>query len=226
MFKSLINLFFPKACAGCASFLLSTENVICTACRHEIPLTNHHKSKKNETYAKFYGQIDIEFASALFYFHKKGIVQELIHKLKYKGHQEIGEAIGNWYALELKTVKELETIDYIIPVPLHKKRLKERGYNQVTKFGEALSKNLNCQFNTELLERKIYSKSQISKNISGRSAVSEQVFNVNFDESYHHKHFLLIDDVLTTGSTLVACCKELQKIEGAKISIVCMAFTE
>jgi ComF family protein len=226
MFNSILNLFFPKACAGCNSFLLSDEKVICTLCRHEIPLTNHHKTKNNEAFSKFYGRIDLEFAATLFYFHKKGIVQEMIHKLKYKGHQEIGEVIGYWYAEELKDVKEIKDVDYIIPVPLHKKRLKERGYNQVTTFGEALSKNLNKPYNETILVRNVYSKTQTKKTFLGRSEVVESIFGVQFDENHHNKHFLLIDDVITTGSTLEACGRELLKISGAKVSIVCMAMTQ
>ena len=226
MFTSLINLFFPRACAGCNSFLLSDEKVICTSCRHEIPLTNHHKIKNNEAFNKFYGRVDVKFASALFYFHKKGIVQEMIHKLKYKGHQEIGEAIGTWYAEVLKSIEELTDVDYIIPIPLHKKRLKERGYNQVTTFGESLSKNLNIKYNETILVRNVYSKTQTKKTFLGRSEVVESLFGVQFNESHHHKHFLLIDDIITTGSTLEACSRELLKIPGSKVSIVCMAMTQ
>ena len=226
MVQSIINLFFPKACAGCNSFLLTNENVICTTCRHEIPLTNHHKTKNNEAVGKFYGRIPVVFASSLFYFHKKGIVQELVHKLKYKGHQEVGTVIGSWYAEELKNVEEIQTVDYIIPVPLHKKRLKTRGYNQVTSFGLELSKNLNIPFNETILERTIYSETQVRKNISDRSDVSESVFKVNSNQKLENKHFLLIDDVITTGATLESCGRELLKIPGAKLSIVCMAMTQ
>jgi len=132
-------------------------------CRHEIPLTHHHKIANNEAFVKFYGRIPVEFTAALFYFHKKGIVQELIHKLKYKGHQEIGEMIGSWYAQELKSVACIKTVDCIIPVPLHPKKLKERGYNQVTSFGEALAKNLSITYNPDILIRKRYSNSQTKK---------------------------------------------------------------
>ena len=163
---------------------------------------------------------------AMLYFHKKGIVQEMIHKLKYKGHQEIGVLIGDWYSEELKFSKEIKTIDYIVPVPLHKKRLKERGYNQVTTFGKALSTNLNIPFNDTILVRNVYSKTQTKKTFLGRSDVVESVFGVNFDESLHYKHFLLLDDVITTGATLEACCREMLKIRGAKVSIVCMAMTQ
>ncbi|WP_395043686.1 ComF family protein [Flavobacterium sp.] len=226
MFKNLLNLFFPKSCAGCTSFLLKNEVVICTTCRHEIPLTNHHKTKNNDAIGKFYGRIPLEFASALFYFHKKGIVQELIHKLKYKGHQEIGNAIGFWYAEELKSVAEIDEVDFIIPVPLHKKRFKERGYNQVTEFGKALSDGLKIEYNEAILERSIYSDTQVRKNINQRSDVTESVFKINSHEKLHNKHFLLIDDVITTGATLESCGREILKIPGAKLSIVCMAMTQ
>ncbi|WP_445453555.1 ComF family protein [Flavobacterium sp. 25HG05S-40] len=225
MWKHLLNLFFPKSCAGCKSLLLGNENVICTQCRHEIPLTNHHKIEHNEIFQKFYGRIPLEYGSALFYFHKKGIVQEMVHQLKYKGQYEIGETIGNWYSEELRYLEQLQNIDYIIPVPLHKKRLRERGYNQVEGFGKVLSANLKIPYNDTLLFRKLYTKTQTKKDLLGRADVIATVFDVNFTESHQGKHFLLIDDVLTTGSTLEACSRALLKIPDAKISIVCMAMS-
>jgi ComF family protein len=114
-------------------------------------------------------------------------------------------------------------VDVIIPVPLHKKRLKERGYNQVTNFGLALSKNFEIPLNDSILKRKVYSKTQSKKNLLGRTEGIETVFDVAFNEEDTNKHYLLIDDVLTTGATLEACSKALLKIPGAKISIVCMA---
>lgn len=226
MFESIINLFFPKVCSGCSSFLVTNENVICTVCRHDIPLTNHHLNPENEAFKKFYGRIPVLHTSALFYFHKKGIVQELIHNLKYKGHEEIGTIIGEWYTEDLKTIELLQSVDEIIPVPLHPKKLKERGYNQVTAFGEALSSGLNLVYNDSLLIRNVYSKTQSKKNLLGRTEGIETIFDVSFTEKDHHKHFLLIDDVITTGATLEACSHALLKIPGAKISVICMAMAQ
>ncbi len=226
MIQSLINLFFPRVCCGCDSILLSDEIVLCTLCRHEIPLNNFHNNPNNEAVTKFYGKVPIEFASALFFFQKKGIVQQMIHQLKYKGHEEIGEMIGAWYASELKNVSQITEINYIIPVPLHPKRLRQRGYNQVTAFGRALSEGLNIVYDDTILVRKVYSKTQTKKSLLKRSELNTDIFDVIFNESRKGKHFLLIDDVITTGSTLEMCSRALLKIPDAKVSIVCMAMSQ
>jgi ComF family protein len=223
MFKYLTNLFFPKVCVGCHTLLMSNEVVLCTGCRHEIPLTQYHLDPENEAVRKFYGKIDIQYASAFLHFNKKGIVQELIHNLKYKGQQEIGTILGNWYVEDLKNLTSKPLFDVIIPVPLHQKKQKERGYNQVTTFGKALSEGLHVVYDDSVLFRKKYSKTQSKKNLLGRSENLETIFDVHLSEENHNKHFLLVDDVLTTGATLDACSRALLKIPGAKISVVCMA---
>ena len=226
MFKSLLQLFFPPVCAGCKTVLVANENVICTKCRHEIPLTQHHLNSENEAIKKFYGRIPVEHVSALVYFHKKGIVQELIHCLKYRGQEDIGTVLGEWYAEELISSQLLQTVDTIIPVPLHPKKLRERGYNQVTEFGNALAKKLGIPLNNSILFRQVYSKTQSQKNRLGRTEGIDTIFDVTFNEKDHNQHFLLIDDVITTGATLEVCAKALLKIPGAKISIVCMAMAD
>ena len=225
MLRNLINVLFPKVCLGCHTLLIANENVICTVCRHEIPLTNHYLNPDNEGMKKFYGKVTIEFCSTLIYFHKKGIVQEMIHNLKYRGHEEIGTLLGEWTADDLKNLPISKSFDAIIPVPLHKRRLRKRGYNQVTTFGKSLSQHLEIPMEENILSRIIFSKTQVKKNLLGRTDVKENIFDATFTEKDHNKHFLLIDDVLTTGSTLEACSKALLKIPGTRISIVCMAMS-
>ena len=226
MFDSLTDLFFPKVCLGCNALLLFNEKVICTTCRHEIPITNHHAIPENEAFKKFYGKVPVEFVATLVYYHKNGIVQELIHNLKYSGHEEIGTAFAEWFSEALQLVVVLQSVDQIIPVPLHPKKLRQRGYNQVTTFGKGLSEKLGIAYNPDLLRRNVYSKTQTKKNLLKRTEVNNQtIFETVFSEQDHNKHFLLVDDVLTTGSTLEACSKALLQIPGAKISILCMAMS-
>lgn len=225
MIKSLFNLFFPSACLGCNRFLLYREEVICTQCRHDLPMTYQHLNSENEAMLRFYGRLPVQHVSTLLYFHKKGIVQDLIHNLKYYGHEEVGTLLGNYYGKELRCCEMLQDIDSIIPIPLHKKRLHKRGYNQVTTFGKALAEQLNCTFDATLLVRSQYSKTQTFKNLMGRNEIKSHTFEVIFTELHHNKHFLLIDDVMTTGATLEAAGKALLEIPGAKISIVCMAMS-
>lgn len=226
MLKNILNLFFPPVCSGCNAFLLPNENTICASCRHEIPLTQHHLIPENEAFKKFYGRIPVEHVSALTYFHKKGIVQQLIHNLKYRGQEEIGTLLGAWYAEDLSTINNLRTIDLVIPVPLHPKKLRERGYNQTTLFGKTIAKKLHIPFDPTILYRQKYSKTQSQKDRIGRAEGIDTIFDVVLRESNYNKHFLLVDDVITTGATLEACAKALLKIPGSKISIVCMAMAD
>ena len=225
MLENLISLFFPKVCPGCHMLLLGNEKVICTDCRHELPLTQFHLHPENEGYKKFYGRIPVEFVAAMLYYHKKGIVQGLIHSLKYKGRQEIGTFLGEWYAEDLSAIAILRTVDYIVPIPLHKKRLKKRGYNQVDTFGTAISQALGIPFDDKILIKKSYSKTQSKKSFLERTSMKDSDFEVVFDDSHCHKHFLLIDDVLTTGTTLEHGARALLKIPNTKISIVTMAMS-
>jgi ComF family protein len=225
MLKDLLNLLFPKVCLACREVLLANENTVCTVCRHEFPVTRHIETDNAELKQKFYGRLTIEHASAIVYFYKKGIVQELIHQLKYRNKQEIGTFLGEWYAYELKSIHEQYPFDAIIPVPLHQKRKRERGYNQMTTFGQALSKSLQIPLCENILHRDSYAITQTKKSFLERIDTSKTIFDVDFTESDHNKHFLLIDDVMTTGATIEKCGKALLKIPGAKLSIVCMAYT-
>ncbi len=227
MFQNLLNLFFPEVCLGCSRLLLSGEKTICTACRHELPQTLHHLNPNNEAFKKFYGKVAVEHVSTFAYFEKKGLMQSMIHALKYQDMDEVGSLLGHWYAHDLKKLPIINEIDLIIPVPLHPRKMQERGYNQVSRFGRSLSEELKIPLNETLLVRNVYSKTQTKKNLLSRTEVqNKNIFDVTETQNQQGKHILLIDDVLTTGSTLEACCQALLKIPNVKISIVCMAMTK
>ena len=224
MIKNLIKLLFPEICNGCNTLLLTNENILCSKCRHDLPFTNHHLVKDNETFKKFYGRLPVSHASSIVYFHKKGIVQQLIHNLKYKGSQEVGALFGTLYCSQLKEIHSFEKFDVVIPVPLHKKRQSERGYNQVTQFAMTLAEGLSIPFNDTLLIRKLYSKTQTKKKLLVRTEINNSLFDIKFSEKDHGKHFLLVDDVITSGTTLEACGKSLLEIPDARVSIVTIVF--
>ena len=226
MFKDLINLFFPQVCEACSALLSDGEDLICTLCRHELPVTNYHFEDSENVKKVLYGRIKIENATSLFHFTKKGIVQRLIHNLKYKGHEQIGTFLGLWLGEELKTCEPYKYIDVVIPVPLYKKRLRKRGYNQVSQFGKEIAKALEADYVDTVLVKIKSAKTQVFKSRLKRYINDDSVFSVTETQSLKNKHILLVDDLITTGATIEACAVELLKIEGLKISLATMAIAD
>lgn len=223
MIRDIINILFPNSCLGCNSLLLSNEKILCLLCRDELPFTQEHLIEDNISMSKFYGRVPIEFAACLLHFSKGGIIQQLIHNLKYKNHPEISFFLGNLYAHQLSHTKLLTNITSIIPVPLHKNKKKTRGYNQVDGFAEAISEHYNIEINNTLLIKTIKTSSQTTKNRFQRKNSKKEIFDIDKTQiTTDHNHFLLLDDVLTTGNTLLACCKKLLEIPNTRITILCL----
>lgn len=224
--KNLLNVVFPAFCNGCSKLLLKNEKIICSQCIHNLPLTHHHLLKETEIHKVFYGLVPFEFGASLLYFRKKGIAQHLMHNLKYKNQQEIGTYLGDYFSKNVIDLAVFKEIDGIIPVPLHKKRLHERGYNQVTTFCESLEKNLAIPIIDDVLIKSKNLKSQIQKSKENRLEINKNVFSIENAQKIEGKHILLVDDIFTTGATIEACAKEILKIKNTKISIVTMAYTQ
>jgi ComF family protein len=159
------------------------------------------------------------------HFSKKGIVQQLLHNLKYRGHEKIGSFLGKWLGSELSTVDAYTVIDVIIPVPLYKTKLRKRGYNQVAKFGKEIAKALNADYNDTVLVKKKSTKTQVFKGRLTRWN-DEELFSITENKSLEGKHILLVDDIITTGATVEACASVLLKIDNIKLSLATMAIAD
>ena len=223
--KDLVHIFFPEQCVICEKTLSDGEYLVCVFCRHDLPLTNFCFEKNNIVETSFYGRVSLQAATSLFYFYKKGNVQKLIHELKYRDNEEIGNFIGNWLGDNMVQSKRFDEVDCIIPVPLHSKKLRQRGYNQVTKFGKSLSEKLQIPFMDDVLLRKTYAKTQTIKQKEERIQSIEGIFGLSDKNKIQNKHVLLIDDIITTGATIEACCLALKEIPSVRISLATMAYT-
>ncbi|TYP99770.1 ComF family protein [Tenacibaculum adriaticum] len=226
LLKDISRLFYPDLCLNCDKNLLYKESILCSFCRHDLPQINLKNYQNNEITDIFYGRTAIKKGASFLYFRKKGITKQLIHHLKYKNRQDVGTFIGNWFGYELDKSNEFKNIDYIVPVPLHSSKLKKRGYNQLTTFGNSLSTTLKTPYLPDVLLRISSTKTQTFKKRFERFSSTTTKFNLTNTSVFENKHVLLIDDVITTGATLEACCNELLKSKNITISIITMAFTE
>lgn len=221
-----VSLLFPELCPACQASLVANEHIICSDCRYNLPYTNFHFQPDNIVAQQFYGKINVEAAYALYYFTKGGKVQNLMHHFKYKGMQEIGVLLGAIAGKQLMENSIFNSVDFIIPVPLHKKRLKERGYNQSTYFAEGLAQQLNAVIEDNNLQRIVATETQTHKSRFARFENMQEVFKTRYPERLENKHVLLVDDIVTTGSTLEACGIELLKVPGLKLSIATIAYAQ
>ncbi|MEL0652021.1 phosphoribosyltransferase family protein [Algibacter sp. TI.3.09] len=223
MFKSVVNIFFPKVCYACLGTLNDNEDAICVDCRHDLPVTNFHFDNNDAVKKVLYGRCKIEHGTALFRFEKKSLVQQLIHGLKYRGYQNIGFVLGNWLGGELQELEAYQDVDVVIPVPLHKKKLRSRGFNQVEKFGQQIAEALNAEYLDQVLVKISNNKSQTTKGRIARLVNSDELFALEHSEEIENKHILIVDDLITTGATLEACILILNQAKNIKISIATMA---
>lgn len=225
-FDDFLSLIFPVTCAACGNSLYKHEETICTICINQLLKTNFHLDKDNPVAKHFWGKVEIENAAAFLYFEKGGKVQNLMHQFKYRQRPEIGTEIGELYGDQLKSSGVFNSCDVIIPVPLHKSKLRSRGYNQSEFFATGLSQNLGIPTDFTNLYRAIKTSSQTRKKAYDRFKNMEDIFRLKETDAFEDKHILLVDDVITTGSTLEACAATLLKVPNTKVSIATMAYAK
>ena len=226
MLKDLISLIYPQVCVTCSEDLYTGEKFICSECRYNLPRTQYHLFLNNPVAKNFWGRTPIEAATAYYFFNKGLKVQDLIHQVKYRGKKELGIYLGNMFGAELKSSPFFEKINLVIPVPLHKDKLHKRGYNQSHLIAEGIAEALSAQCIPDAVTRKLATETQTRKTRFKRWENVEEKFEVLNWQQLENNRILLVDDVITTGSTLEACARAILQIPGTKVSVAALACTQ
>ena len=218
LIDSLIGLLYPSVCAACGTSLFKWEKLVCTRCRSMLPKTGYELNEDNPLAQIFYGRVCLKAVTACFFFSKEGKVQHLIHELKYKGNSDAGFFLGQELGKTIKEAPLFQGLDYLIPVPLHPKRERERGYNQSMVIAQGIAEITGVEIGKNFLLRSVNTATQTHKTKEERWNNVKDIFVVKHVSQLEGKYVLLVDDVLTTGATLEACALKLSSISGITIS--------
>jgi ComF family protein len=220
----LALMAFPDNCLLCKNNLSADEKDVCFTCIDSLPETGYHTLYDNPVAQHFWGRVPLVHAAAYLYVQDRNITQELIHLLKYKGKKKVGVKLGRLYGYKIKEYESLyKEIDLILPVPLHYKRKKERGYNQCDYFAQGLSETLQIPYLPDVVCRIRENISQTMRTRYDRWENVEGIFRLDRPESVKGKHVLLVDDVVTTGATIESCVSALLAGEDVRVSVATIA---
>lgn len=225
LLKHLINLIYPQVCPACGNLLTHSEETVCFSCRYFLPKTMYEKNPENPLAQSFWGQIDFHAVTAEYFFSKTGKVQHLLHQLKYKGNKDAGRFLGQQLGKSIKDAALFQGIDYLVPIPLHPKKEHLRTYNQSYVIAQGVEDVTKIPIVKDCLYRKVFTSTQTKKSREERWDNVKDIFDVKDNKTFENKHILLIDDVLTTGATLLAAGKTLSKITNITISAATTACT-
>jgi ComF family protein len=223
LIDDFISLLFPRICAACGNSLWKREETVCLSCEYHLPRTNFHLSLENPVSRLFWGRVTLENAAAFLFFNKGSKVQRLIHQLKYKGRKDIGIWLGVQYGQLLKNTPSYQSVQLVVPVPLHRRKMMKRGYNQSEQFAVGLGESMKIPVMPEAVCRKKETETQTKKSRFRRWQNVAEVFEVTDPLPLESKHILLVDDVITTGATLESCIRVLSAVRGIRISVATIA---
>ena len=223
----ILDLLSPRACAVCGQRLAVDEDVLCSMCNLHLPRTGYSRDAyDNEMARLFWIQLPIERATALMFYQPHSQAGNMIYDLKYRNHPETGEMLGRMMAEEMTADDFFEGIDLIVPVPLARKRQRQRGYNQSMEIAKGISRVTHIPIANDAVRRISFSESQTQKNRQGRQENVEGAFKLGNGRKISGKHLLIVDDIVTTGATVIACGKELVKAGNVKVSVASIGFTK
>ncbi len=225
MWQDFIDLLFPRVCILCYRTLVKQENFICLHCLSRLPYTYYWKDKCNPAAQLFWGKVQVDWVIPYLHFTKKGIAQEIVHQIKYSNGADLAEFMGSLIGNMIKDTPLIHA-NALIPVPLHKIKFSQRGYNQSESIAIGISNTTGIPVWNKVLERTFYTETQTRKGRFERWMNVKDAFNVSHKELIHQKHLILIDDVLTTGATLESCVEPLLTAGATNVSIVTLAKAE
>ncbi len=223
---ALLNLFYPKLCYACSRNLPSGSDPICLTCHYKLPRTDHHRHCSDNAFTqRLWGRVDLHAAAAFLHFVKDGRVQRLLHQLKYNSQPQVGTYLGKIYGQTLQESGGFDAVDCIVPVPLHPRKEKMRGYNQAAKFAQGLSEALQrpCR---PVLRRSVFTQTQTRMTRAERLRNVGQAFTLPRPQAIEGQHVLLVDDVITTGATLEACANTLLAASDVRLSMAAIAIAD
>ena len=219
-----LSLAYPNVCPGCGKTLTGHEHILCRRCTNNLPRTNFEWSNENPAFQSFWGRAPIQMAASAYYYRKGELLPRLIHQLKYKNRKDVGLFLGRLTGRLIKASPLFSTLHVVVPVPLHPRKLRIRGYNQCNLLAEGISEETGLPINSDTLVRDVYNPSQTRKGRFERWENVAGIFRVINPDAFENQHILLVDDVITTGATLEACCLPILQIPGSSISIITIGY--
>ncbi|HET9570546.1 MAG TPA: ComF family protein [Bacteroidales bacterium] len=219
----LADMAWPNLCLLCERPLIQGEHIVCLNCLYELPALHEASFRENKSADLFLGKVEFERAVSGFRYVKDSKIQKAMELLKYKGEKELGSCLSKVSAGRLNEQGFFKDIDSLVPVPLHKKKQKKRGYNQSEWIAKGIRDITGISINTEILGRTTHNASQTTRNLWSRWENAQGLFELKNATDHSGKHLLLIDDVLTSGSTMEACAQVLRQIPNIRISFFALA---
>lgn len=225
IWNDLLRLFYPEGCRLCRTPLVEGEQQLCLRCLHALPRTDCVKGVCVKAEQLFAGKLPFGVAFSFLDYRKESTVQRLVHALKYHDNKELAYLLGRLAAIELRqSSSPINQVDLLLPVPLHPRKQRQRGYNQSEWIAYGLQSVWNLPVETHALRRIRPTETQTQRSSNDQRRENVQgAFAVDAPETFRNKHILLIDDVITSGSTLEACAHALRAVPGVTLSFFSLA---
>lgn len=217
--ESILSVLFPNRCALCGRYVAEEGSALCPDCIAALPRTEQAFLRQNSTEQLFQKMPHVLSAAAFLFFDHDSTFRLAIHQMKYRERPEVGRQLARIAAREFAAYDFFDGIDVIVPVPLHDKRFRERGYNQSEWIARGLSDVTGIPVDTEHLLRRVNNPKQAMLHSDDRTKNVENIFCVSHPEEMYHKHILLVDDIITTGSTITSCLHAMRAFRGSSFSV-------